>query len=94
MPLSVEMNNKSSNPTRKPIARGQLLIGGVWRDSSDGATTTTMDPTTEEVITSVAKATPADANAAIETAYKAFEDGPWGRMHGEERAKSSSAWRT
>ena len=87
MPLSAEMNNKSSNPTRKPIAQGQLLIGGVWRDSSDGATMTTMDPTTEEVITSVAKATPADANAAIETAYKAFEDGPWGRMHGEERAK-------
>ena len=87
MPLLTEMNNKSSNPTRKPIAQGQLLIGGVWRDSSDGATMTTMDPTTEEVITSVAKATPADANAAIETAYKAFEDGPWGRMHGEERAK-------
>jgi aldehyde dehydrogenase (NAD+) len=87
MPLSAELNNKSSNPTRKPIAQGQLLIGGVWRDSSDGATMTTIDPTTEEVITSVAKATPADANAAIETAYKAFEDGPWGRMHGEERAK-------
>jgi aldehyde dehydrogenase (NAD+) len=87
MPLSAEKNNKSSNPMRKPIAQGQLLIGGVWRDSSDGATMTTMDPTTEEVITSVAKATPADANAAIETAYKAFEDGPWGRMHGEERAK-------
>src|ERR1700730_5103530 len=87
MPLSAEKNNKSSNPMRKPIAQGQLLIGGVWRDSSDGATMTTMDPTTEEVITSVAKATPADANAAIETAYQAFEDGPWGRMHGEERAK-------
>jgi aldehyde dehydrogenase (NAD+) len=87
MPLSAAMNNKSSNPTRKPIAQGQLLIGGVWRDSSDGATMTTMDPTTEEVITSVAKATPADANAAIETAYKAFEDGPWGRMHREERAR-------
>jgi aldehyde dehydrogenase (NAD+) len=87
MPLSAAMNNKSSNPTRKPIAQGQLLIGGVWRDSSDGATMTTMDPTTEEVITSVAKATPADANAAIETAYKAFEDGPWGSMHREERAK-------
>jgi aldehyde dehydrogenase (NAD+) len=74
-------------PKRVPVARGQLLINGKWCDARDGATMNTTDPTTEEVITSVAKAGPADAEAAIDAAYTAFEEGPWGRMHHEERAK-------
>jgi aldehyde dehydrogenase (NAD+) len=74
-------------PQRKPMPRGQLLINGQWRDSQDGATMKTSDPTTEAVITQVAKATPADAEAAVQAAYKAFEEGPWGKMHHEQRAK-------
>jgi aldehyde dehydrogenase (NAD+) len=77
----------ASAPTRKKVARGQLLIGGNWRDSSDGATIITTDPTTEEPITSVARATPQDADAAVQSAYRAFEEGPWSRMHHEQRAK-------
>ncbi|MGH9402831.1 MAG: aldehyde dehydrogenase family protein [Terriglobia bacterium] len=76
-----------SVPTRKSIAKGQLLIDGKWRDSSSGETMTTTDPTTEAPITTVAKATPEDAQAAIDAAYAAFEEGPWGKMHHEERAK-------
>lgn len=72
---------------RKPIAAGQLLIGGAWRDAADGATMTTFDPTTEAVITSVAKASAVDAAAAVDAAPRAFEDGPWPRMHHEDRAK-------
>lgn len=72
---------------RPKIPRGQLLIDGQWRDSADGAIMPTVDPTTEAVITEVAKATPADAEAAVESAYRAFESGPWSRMHHEERAK-------
>jgi aldehyde dehydrogenase (NAD+) len=74
-------------PKRIPIPKGQLLINGKWRDARDGASMTTSDPTTEQVITSVAKAGPADAQEAIDAAYTAFEDGPWSRMHHEERAK-------
>ena len=76
-----------SMPARKDIAKGQLLIRGRWRDSSSGETMTTTDPTTEAAITTVAKATPEDAQAAIDAAYDAFEEGPWGKMHHEERAK-------
>jgi aldehyde dehydrogenase (NAD+) len=76
-----------SLPARKEIANGQLLIGGRWRDSCSGETMTTTDPTTEAAITTVAKATPEDAQAAIDAAYHAFEEGPWGKMHHEERAK-------
>lgn len=76
-----------TKPARRSIALGQLLINGRWRDASDGATMTTSDPTTEAVITTVAKGTAADADAAVEAASKAFEEGPWSRMHHEERAK-------
>lgn len=74
-------------PKRKTIPKGQLLIGGRWRDASDGATMPTFDPTTEEKITEVAKGSSVDAEEAVRAASKAFEEGPWGRMHHEERAK-------
>jgi aldehyde dehydrogenase (NAD+) len=74
-------------PRRKAISRGQLLINGRWRDAADGATMATFDPTTEEKITEVAKASPAEADEAVQAAFRAFEEGPWGRMHHEARAK-------
>ncbi len=76
-----------STPTRRKVARGQLFIGGQWRDASDGGVMETTDPTTELTITTVARATPADAEAAIQAAHAAFESGPWSRMHHEDRAK-------
>ena len=47
----------------------------------------TSDPTTEEKITDVAKAAPADVEEAVRAASVAFEEGPWSRMHHEARAK-------
>ena len=82
-----EIETRPSRPNRKKVAPGQLLISGKWRDSSDGATMASVDPTTEETITNVSKATVQDADAAVQAASKAFEDGPWSRMHHEERAK-------
>ncbi len=72
---------------RIKIARGQLLIGGRWRDAEEGETMPNFDPTTEELTTQVAKGTPRDADAAVRAASRAFEEGPWGRMHHEARAK-------
>jgi aldehyde dehydrogenase (NAD+) len=72
---------------RKKVPQGQLLINGKWRDASDGATMPTVDPTTEEITTTVAKATVADVGEAVAAAAQAFEHGPWGKMHHEERAK-------
>jgi len=74
-------------PQRKAVPKGQLLIGGAWYDSASGETMPTLDPTTEEVTTVVAKASVAETNRAVDVAYEAFETGPWSRMHHEERAK-------
>lgn len=76
-----------NKPRRVPVPPGQLLIDGRWRDAKDGVSMPTVDPTTEHVITTVAKATAEDAQDAVAAAARAFENGPWSRMHHEERAK-------
>jgi succinate-semialdehyde dehydrogenase/glutarate-semialdehyde dehydrogenase len=51
-----------------------LLIGGTWRDSSDGATIKVEDPSTGEVLTEVADATVEDGRAALDAAVAAQKD--------------------
>lgn len=52
------------------VPRG-LLIGGTWRDASDGATVTVEDPATARALTHVADATVADGTAALDAAVAA-----------------------
>jgi hypothetical protein len=79
---------------RKEIARGQLLINGQWRDSETGETMPTTGPTIEAVITQVAKATSADADAAVKAAHRAFENGPGGACITSSAPRFSSRWPT
>ncbi|MER8474925.1 aldehyde dehydrogenase family protein [Mesorhizobium sp. M1163] len=72
---------------RKAIPVERLLIDGQWRDAVSGETSTTFDPTTEAAITNIAKAGVTDTSDAVAAARRAFEQGPWARMHHEERAK-------
>ena len=53
----------------------QLLIGSSWRDGEHG-TFEVEDPSTGEVLTRVADATPADAVIAPDAAVKARRPGP------------------
>src|SRR3954470_13157047 len=46
----------------------KLFIGGEWVDASGGATLDVEDPSTGQVIASVADATPDDARAALDAA--------------------------
>ncbi|MDE1835341.1 MAG: aldehyde dehydrogenase family protein [Euryarchaeota archaeon] len=64
----------------------KAFLGGEWRDSSNGATATLIDPSTGEVIGTVPKCTRADAKAAVDAAREAFDKGPWPRMKPKERA--------
>ncbi|MRS99421.1 aldehyde dehydrogenase family protein [Ralstonia pickettii] len=77
----------SGVPQRIAIPNGQLFIDGKWRDSGDGATMPVTDPTTEEQVTVVAKATADDVNAAVAAAKRAFEEGLWATMNREARAR-------
>ena len=67
------------------IKPGKLFIDGKWVDSVSGKTFDTLNPATEEVITSVAEGDKADIDLAVTAARKAFEEGPWkkGRCTGQ-----------
>jgi acyl-CoA reductase-like NAD-dependent aldehyde dehydrogenase len=68
------------------MADYQLFIDGDYRDAASGETFATHDPATGEKIADVAKADREDAVAAITAARKAFDEGPWSRTSGKERA--------
>lgn len=57
------------------IPSGDLLIGGEWVQSSDGTRRDSVDPSTGEVLATVAMATADDVAQAVASACQAFE--PW-----------------
>src|SRR5262245_4370914 len=64
----------------------QLLIGGEWVPSADGARFETFDPSTALPISTVAQAGAADVDAAVAAARAAFAEGsPWRTMSSAER---------
>lgn len=62
-----------------------LLIGGSWRDSSDGGTLKVEDPSTGEILTEVADATVADGKAALDAAVAAQAD--WAKVPPRDRGE-------
>jgi acyl-CoA reductase-like NAD-dependent aldehyde dehydrogenase len=65
----------------------KLLINGEWADASDGATSTLVNPATEEPLCDVALATAEDVHSAVVSSRAAFDSGPWRKMDGGTRAK-------
>ncbi|HYI63227.1 MAG TPA: NAD-dependent succinate-semialdehyde dehydrogenase [Acidimicrobiales bacterium] len=62
-----------------------LFVGGEWRAGADGGHIEVDDPSTGEVIASVADATPADGDAALAAAVAA--QGEWGRTPPRDRGE-------
>jgi aldehyde dehydrogenase (NAD+) len=69
------------------IKPGKLFIGGNWVNSVSGKTFDTINPATEEVLTSVAEGDSADIDLAVASARKALEDGPWRNMDARDRGR-------
>ncbi|MGH2652223.1 MAG: aldehyde dehydrogenase family protein, partial [Actinomycetota bacterium] len=67
--------------------RYPLIIGAGEADSASGETFESIDPSTGESFAEVAKAGTEDVHRATEAARQAFDQGPWPRMRGRERAK-------
>ena len=66
--------------------RTELYIDGAWRPAAGGATVAVIDPATEKPFAEAARGTAADVDLAVQAARRAFDDGPWPRMGGRERA--------
>lgn len=65
----------------------RLYIDGEFVDAADGATFETFDPGSGMVVATVAKAGPAEANAAVEAARRAFDQGGWSDLAPADRAR-------
>src|ERR671912_676346 len=63
-----------------------LFIGGEFVDPIDGTPFKSVNPATEEVLSEVVAAGPADVDRAVAAARAAYE-GPWSAMPGRERGK-------
>ncbi len=75
------------NQEKAKIKPGKLFINGNWVDSVSGKTFNTINPATEEIITSVAEGDRADIDLAVSAARKAFENGPWRKMDVRDRGR-------
>lgn len=65
----------------------RLLIHGAWIDATSGQSFSTINPTTEEIVARVAEAGAADIDAAVKSARRALEEGPWRLMTGAQRGR-------
>lgn len=63
----------------------KAFIDGAWRDAHDGAVFETLNPATGAVLGTVAHCGPADVDAAVRAARRAFEEGSWSRAAPEHR---------
>ncbi|SHN46600.1 aldehyde dehydrogenase [Cryptosporangium aurantiacum] len=63
-----------------------LYIGGEWVAPAEKQVFDVVSPASEEVVGRVPEASKADVDAAVAAARKAFDEGPWSRTTGDERA--------
>ncbi|ODT19293.1 MAG: betaine-aldehyde dehydrogenase [Hyphomicrobium sp. SCN 65-11] len=65
----------------------RLLIHGAWTDAANSLTFNTSNPATGEVITQIAEAGVLDIDAAVISARRALDEGPWPQMTGVQRGR-------
>ena len=64
---------------------GQAFVDGAFCEAADGGRFETINPATDEVITSVARCGAADVDRAVAAARRVFQDGSWSRCAPEQR---------
>ncbi|MBL7489425.1 aldehyde dehydrogenase [Frankia sp. AgB1.9] len=69
----------------EPVRRTQLYIDGAWQDPATDEIVAVIGAATEEPVGWVPAGSPADVDAAVDAARRAFDEGPWPAMAGAER---------
>ncbi len=72
--------------TLAPVRPGRLIINGEAVDAASGATFNTVNPATEEIITTVAEGGAEDVDRAVKAARAALE-GPWAKLKPIDRSR-------
>lgn len=74
-------------PASQEVREYKMLIGGQWVDSLSGKTFESINPFTGRAWATVQEAGAEDVDRAVRAAREAFDEGPWGKMTGTERAR-------
>ena len=69
------------------MAIEHLVLGGERVPSADGKTFAVIEPGSGKAFVEVAQAGPEDIQRAVQTAYQAFEQGPWPRLSATDRGR-------
>ncbi len=64
----------------------KLFINGEWIASASGKMFDVIDPSSEEVVHQVSAGNATDVDLAVTAAREAFDNGPWPKLSGAERA--------
>ncbi|MBA3426797.1 MAG: aldehyde dehydrogenase [Rubrobacter sp.] len=64
-----------------------MLVGGDWVDALSGKTFESINPYTGRAWATAPEADEKDVDRAVNAARAAFDEGPWGKMTGTERAR-------
>src|SRR5258708_11063477 len=85
--MSIAYDYRSEATPVTPIGKPRLLlIDGQHVPSASGRSFKTLNPATEQVITTIAEGNEADVDRAVAAARRAFE-GPWRTMRASERGQ-------
>ncbi|WP_118138519.1 aldehyde dehydrogenase family protein [Oceanicella sp. SM1341] len=87
------MTTPASDPLATIVSGHSCLVNGSWRAAASGATLEACSPSDGSRVATLSAGAAADIDAAIASARAAFEEGPWGRMPGYERARLLMALR-
>jgi acyl-CoA reductase-like NAD-dependent aldehyde dehydrogenase len=79
------MSGKDGRPVHQDLRQDQLFIGGAWTRPSTDSRIEVISPHSEIPIARVAAAGPADVDAAVTAARRAFDTGPWPGLAPTER---------
>jgi phenylacetaldehyde dehydrogenase len=82
--LSADLDPRTADFISRPL---QMYVDGQWVESVSGRRFDTVDPATEQVITTVPHSGPEDVERAVRAARRAFEDGPWSTMTPAQRQR-------
>ena len=74
-------------PTTEEVRDYKMLIGGGSLAARSGKIFESINPYTGRVWATVPEADEEDVDAAVRAARQAFDEGPWGKMTGTERAR-------
>jgi (Z)-2-((N-methylformamido)methylene)-5-hydroxybutyrolactone dehydrogenase len=74
-------------PQTDEVREYKMLIGGEWVDARSGKTFESINPYTGRAWATAPEADEDDVDRAVRAAREAFDEGPWGKMTGTQRAR-------